>query len=362
MPRLLKYICPIILIFSSIASALEVDEKLTLRVLRTSSSKKTMLINRGQEDGLAEGDHAKFYLSSGIVARGTLVKISPTRSIWAVYRLVDNEAIALDKVMNMKISTPVKLTKDRSKMLSPENEAEGAQIALAAGAEDLPKELNDDDKQELSAIGGLAPAISISDTPGLSKERTLEIWGLIHFNGASSSTDRGADGSTTGSTATLDFSIGFEKYFSDPQTWYHRFSIFGLYHVSNKEGQSLEGTQLSLTTNEFGAGVNWHFLSNAQAYSRPIGFLTYSMGVGSSEEVITVSTASGTQDPQPFSGSSTFYSLGVGFKYYLSNGFGLRTLLDYYNRTEKYTVDGADSDFSKTTSGPRIQVGLAFRW
>ena len=58
-----------IFLFSSTLFALEVDEKLTLRFLRASSSKKTILINRGLEDGFAEGDHAKFYIDSGVIAR-----------------------------------------------------------------------------------------------------------------------------------------------------------------------------------------------------------------------------------------------------------------------------------------------------
>ena len=57
-------------LFISSSYALEIDEKLTLRIVKTSDTKKTVLINRGQEDGLAKGDHAKFYLSVGCRTRG----------------------------------------------------------------------------------------------------------------------------------------------------------------------------------------------------------------------------------------------------------------------------------------------------
>ena len=51
-------------VFSRIGICLEIDEKLTLRILDVSDTKRTILINRGLEDGLVVGDHAKLYLSA----------------------------------------------------------------------------------------------------------------------------------------------------------------------------------------------------------------------------------------------------------------------------------------------------------
>ena len=73
--------------------ALQLDEKLTLRILELSKTKKTALINRGMEDGLVIGDHAKFFLTTGVVARGVVVKASPSRTIWSLYRLIDQKYI-----------------------------------------------------------------------------------------------------------------------------------------------------------------------------------------------------------------------------------------------------------------------------
>ena len=106
-----------LLFWSTSSFSLEMDEKLTVRVLSLSNSKKTMLVNRGLEDGLVVGDHAKFFLTTGVVARGVVVKASPSRSIWSMYRLVNPQEIESDKVINLKISTPVKLTEDPTKML-----------------------------------------------------------------------------------------------------------------------------------------------------------------------------------------------------------------------------------------------------
>jgi hypothetical protein len=60
----------LLLLFPQLVFSLEIDEKLTLRILKISKTKRTILINRGIEDGLAEGDHAKFFDQSGVLARG----------------------------------------------------------------------------------------------------------------------------------------------------------------------------------------------------------------------------------------------------------------------------------------------------
>ena len=360
--RILIYFFISVFLSQNILWALEIDEKLTLRILRTSSSKKTLLINRGLEDGLAEGDHAKFYLTSGIVARGVLVKVAPTRSIWSVYRLIDADKVALDRVLNLKISTPIKLTGDPSRMLSPEQSPDGAQIPMAPGADDLPTHLSEGDKQDLAALSPTGPAMSVTDIPGISKNRTLELWGTIQFSGLTTTSDRGSEGGSSGSNSTLDMSLGFEKYFADSFSMLRNFSFFALFHVSKKDTTTLEGTTVGLTAIDYGVGVNYHFFASPLSYNRFLPYASFSVGVGQSEEVLTVNTTTTTTDPQPFSGASQFYSLGLGLKYYLARGFGFRAFLDYYNRKEVYAVDGLETDFSNTVAGPRMQIGLSYRW
>ena len=124
----LKCFLLISLIISNL-HALEIDEKLTLRFLKVSSTKKTILINRGGEDGLVVGDHAKFFITSGVIARGVVEKVSPSRSVWSLYRVVDSNEITDDKVLNLKISSPVKITSDPTKSLKEE--------PIPGGTEDL---------------------------------------------------------------------------------------------------------------------------------------------------------------------------------------------------------------------------------
>ncbi len=102
---------------SANASALDIDEKLTLRLLNVSGTQRTVLVNRGAEDGLVVGDHAKFFITAGVIARGVVEKVSPTRSVWSLYRIVDSNEIVKDKVLNIKISTPAKITDDPTKSL-----------------------------------------------------------------------------------------------------------------------------------------------------------------------------------------------------------------------------------------------------
>ena len=52
--------------------ALELDEKLTTRLLKVSKSKKTILLNRGLEDGLVVGDHASHYRYGGTGSGGEM--------------------------------------------------------------------------------------------------------------------------------------------------------------------------------------------------------------------------------------------------------------------------------------------------
>ena len=97
--------------------ALPLDSKFLGKVLGISDSKKTILINKGNEIGLKVGNHAKISLPSGFVARAMVVKLSPSRSVWSIYRFVHKERLQTQVVFRFKISSPVKLTSDESKSL-----------------------------------------------------------------------------------------------------------------------------------------------------------------------------------------------------------------------------------------------------
>jgi hypothetical protein len=150
--------------------ALEIDEKLTLRFLKVSTTKKTVLINRGAEDGLVVGDHAKFYISSGIIARGVVEKVSPSRSIWSMYRLVEPNDVTEGKVLNLKIASPVKITTDSTKSIKEEaipgseKRSESESVKNNNTSKENAKAIDAQDMKELEELGAKKDEDSTSKT------------------------------------------------------------------------------------------------------------------------------------------------------------------------------------------------------
>ena len=290
-----------------------------------------------------------------------IVKISPSRSVWSVYSLVKPDEIILERVVNLKISTPVKLSQDNTKMITENQTPENSLVPLAPNAYDDPMvELNNEEKKELSEMEG---DNSVVVNSGVFAKRNLEVWGLIHFTGLGSTSSLGEQVSNSGDTSSLDISLGFEKYFLTMNSWIRKTSVYLMYFNSSKNVQcSFEGSQSKVSATEFGIGVNYHIFNPPNVFGRVIGFLTATYGFGVVDDIITIKTLSNEETPKQFEGSSNFFSLGIGAKYYAYNGFGLRILLDYYSRGELYTVENNSDDFTKNISGPRFQVGLSYRW
>ena len=118
MTRVLFFVVAITLLSWPVL-ALEIDDTFLAKLLDTSASKRTVLINRGSELGLKLGDHAKISLPGHFVARAVVIKVAPTRSVWSVYRFLKKDKLIENTVYRLKIASPVKLTKDESKSLGP---------------------------------------------------------------------------------------------------------------------------------------------------------------------------------------------------------------------------------------------------
>lgn len=374
----MKYLLLISILFSQGVLALDIDEKLTIRLLRLSRSKKTALVNRGLEDGLVTGDHAKFYLTSGVIARGVVVKASPSRSVWSIYRFVNPAELIPDRVMGVKIATPVKLTEDKTKAFTGYQYSslrEDLSIPLKKSQEDLNSHLSEDERRDLMQLGGSPPPpVYSKETLGVDARRTLEVWGIMHFTSFSTSISGGSEESTTntgGKNTAIDFSLGIEKYFAERSGFLADLSFFGIIHKITTALAS-SASSSSFDSLEYGVGVNWHFLAHPLSYGKLIGHLQGSGGVGSVTDSFTSPSSDGSEESSSdtIKGESNFLSLGVGFKYYLRNGFGGRFLLDYYRRAEAYKVtienestkETEEVEISKTIAGPRMMFGLSYRW
>lgn len=362
---------------------MEIDEKLTLRFLKVSASKKTVLINRGGEDGLVVGDHAKFFITAGVVARGVAEKVSPSRSIWSLYRVVDGNEITEDKVLNLKIASPVKITDDPSKSMKEEaipggTEKMSMEDDKSASTDSDKKEIviDDADQSELEEMG-MTPSSSGKKTPekapakqvrpettevlelpsrmGTNRQDNWEVWGMVYLNSLSGSVEN-TDETTDVKASTVDFSAGIERYFLESQNWFRNFSATLFLHKRTTEA----GSDVTITSDwtEYGVGGSYHFYNNAYDLNRPVLFVNGSMGIGS---ITNESTSTNTDLTDTVDGDSKFFSIGLGAKYTMGNGFGARAIFDYYSSTETFTFSD-DTESERTLSGPRLQFGLSYRF
>lgn len=349
------------LIFTTQVLALEVDEKLTVRVLKTSESRKTILINRGTEDGLVEGDHARFIVTAGIVARAVLVKVAPTRSVWSVYRLVNADFIVNDAVMTIKITPAVKITKDDTQSLVQEDtptklpvEPQALGIPLAEGAQDIVPGTDTVDGISDGDLRGLEDVTIV--------ERNFEIFSFLNISGLTSSTKSDVgDRKFSNSQASHHIGLGGELYSRREREWYSRFSLLGAVSFIRTNAQSYNGFASTNDVTEFSFGTNWHPGKMPSATYEFIPYVHLSFNLGSVRS--SASGGNGTSgDDESANGSTTGLSLGFGFKYYSREGFGARALVDYYVRNEKFQRDEDDLSFDRATAGPRLLLGLSYRW
>ncbi len=342
------------------AAALEVDERLTLRVLKVSETRKTLLINRGSEDGLAEGDHAKFFVSSGVVVRAVALKVSPSRSVWAAYRLVNADLVVPDAVMTLKIAPPVKLTQDETKMVEAEDtptqvtteNAPSLGIPLAEGANDLPAGTAVVDATSQADLAALNAA------PSSLRESNMEIWGALNYSALSTkSTGEEPEQDYSGNSTPTQFAVGGEYYSKQEGAWWARFSPYAFLASQRGGGISYEGTTQDDAVTEFGGGLNWHPWTAPWTANTFMPFLGAGFGMGT---VQSSRELAGTTNEAKGSSFSTHF--GAGFKFYTANGFGARAVLDYYMRNDKLKEDITEASWDRSTSGPRLWVGLGYRF
>lgn len=355
-----------LLILSSLSTySLEIDEKLTLRILSLSDSKKTALINRGLEDGLVVGDHAKFFLTTGVIARGVVVKASPSRSIWSLYRIVDLEEIEKNKVMNLKIASPVKITEDPSKSLVQVNSGKGTdRIAVATGDTEGSEmsSMSEEDTSELNALSENdslkeeAPTVASTSTTS----KSFEIWALANLTSMSGTFDDGTT-STSTSQSSLDFSIGAEKFFPTSKSFFKNVSLFAF--ITKRSSTSGADIQSTMDWTEFGGGINYYFYNTPFQRNRFAFFGTLSAGIGSAE--YTTEVAEGSSVPSSLgnslSGSSSLLSIGVGSRYMFSGNLSMLGVFDYFSSSTSFDSDNGDTSVL-SVSGPRLRVGLAYRF
>lgn len=348
------------------ANALEIDEKLTLRIVGVSETRKTILVNRGNEDGLVKGDHAKFYLSLGVVARGVCIKLSPGRSVWSLYRLVNADYIKKDEVMKLKITAPVKITKDESRSLVADDTASRLStsdprdlgIPLADGANDLKTSQVNRANQ---ATRGFSEAEIYSTNL---REMNKELFGSFHYSSRSTeATNKSSSDSFSSTETNLLFDAGLEYYFKDESKWYSRISLLGIFRMVRVSVQSAEGTDTSENSSYFGIGLNWYPLTRPSKVYKFIPFGHFAYYLGSTASGFTPGDSiNANVNSEDIPGSFTSIVLGGGFKYFLHNSYGAFMRLDYEFRNDEFAEDSVQQQRDKSAVGPRIFTGLLYRF
>jgi len=347
--------------------SLDIDEKLTLRILKISKSKRTILINRGIEDGLSVGDHAKFFDQSGVLARGKVAKISPTRSVWSIYRIINDNEFKQDKVLNLKITEELKLTKDKSREITPKNGVPAGVAVLDTGDDDGKKvddtEVMAEDKVEEEVEHFFRNMDtypnSLGQGRGIMNWSPWEAVGTLSYVSTSNTYEIPGQQTLENSISNFDITLGIERYFPKLQNFWRRFSFIGYLEWSSTtiENESFREGSWPQSLFGLGLGTNFHFLNDAFSFDKVIAFASLGIGFGSREFTMVAGNTAFIEETSTFS-----WNLGAGIKWYTKAGLGLRAIIEYFSRSEdsSFTVNGATPSYS--TSGPRIKIGASWRF
>lgn len=73
------------------SQALDINDKLIVRILSSNPNHNIIVFNRGREDGIRKKDHMKITNELGFIARGICIKTGLITSHWKMYRIVHPE-------------------------------------------------------------------------------------------------------------------------------------------------------------------------------------------------------------------------------------------------------------------------------
>ncbi len=325
--------------------ASEIGEKFEVSILDASESKRTILLNRGLSSGLTIEEHANFYDDLGPIAKGVAIKVSPMRSVWALYTVENATKISPNTQIKIKISAPVKLTVDQSKMIRPAialSDQQKFSTSRDAGVffDKLSPEIKDEfeKKQKEETKNRNVPFV----------ERAHEFWGILDFSFFNTSLKREGSRTEASSSLSLNYKIGYE-YYLDKFIKQLSLDIF----FKEEYGTYLTGNSQKTRLNflEFGVGPNWHFYNDPMLYGEVIAFTYFHFGGGLIDSK-AISTDS--------NGTTSTIAIGVGGKYYLSSGIGLRLILEYSYSNRYFIVDSIAQN--EAISGVKSYIGFSYRF
>ncbi len=349
--------------FSILSFALPIDSQLTIKILETTKSGKTIFLNRGSADGLNVGDHAKLFVTEAIVARAVLIKNNTQTSIWSVYRMVNPDLVINDAVLKLKITPEVKLSKNPYSMLARES-ITGLNVLSGSGDDYSVYSDLLDDRDYSKTVGEEIVSKDAIRSPRLErnfKKRFLEIWSHIGFHYFTSEVSSGDNFSGTEFFSRI--SGGLEIYIG---RW---FSLAPQFTYMQDSVLTFDGSVTDSILYEYGGALNiYPFTSPHDAY-KLIPYLHGGAAIGSIVDSLApgtlggaTSTSSTTTDA---SGTSFAYFAGLGLKYHFKSKLGVRMLLDVYRRLDTFSDLPASvgmAEWERARIGPRISFGFSYRF
>ncbi len=192
----------------------------------------------------------------------------------------------------------------------------------------------------------------------------MEVFSHLNISGLSSSTKSTAD-SYTGSQSSHQIGLGAELYSQRERDWYSRFSLFAAIDLYRLNAQAYNGAKTSNDVTEFSFGTNWHPGSLPSTINTFIPYFHLGASIGTAKSTFERGNderVAASSNSWNANGSTTGFSLGFGYKFYTRQGFGARILADYYVRQEKYKADPQTSEFNRSVAGPRLSLGLSYRF
>lgn len=156
------------------ARTLEIDDKFLARIISLSETGRTVLLNRGEEHGIVVGHHARFSTpQEGYFARAVVVRVSPSRSVWSVYRVIQKDMLKENIVATVKIATEAIVTDDETRSLGLLASDYDQRIN-----EIIPREQEGRPRGNPPGHGTMAPHLSIEDD----EEVTSALYGGRDFS------------------------------------------------------------------------------------------------------------------------------------------------------------------------------------
>ncbi|MCB9093531.1 MAG: hypothetical protein H6621_00560 [Halobacteriovoraceae bacterium] len=346
-----------VFLFSLNSFSLDVDSKLTVRILKSTRSKKTILINKGRDAGLVVEDHAKFYVTEGVVARAVLVETSKKRSVWSVYRVLNPDLLNANEVMNLKITPKAKLSKDPLAMITKDDSSNSTY----------------DDQIKDKKFSVYSDLVSKSDPAPISEakigtyekekdlsEKSVETWILMAFQSYSSEVNSGSSNIYSASEFLNNITGGLEFYMGESSL-----STFFYFQMMQESLLSYDGAITDSTLFEFGGGFNWYAFGSPHRSYTLTPYITLGAGIGKVTDTFAGGVRSTTaQDTTEASGNSMAAFIGGGLKYHINNGLGMRIIIDVYRRQDKFDdvsfISG--EEWERIRFGPRMLIGISYRF